>query len=119
MERVFNISKDNPLAGSNYIKLPKALDHLRQGQINIQNLNDNECLKQFIRRIVYQSHQYPASSRKIDEILADELDFEDIKLQFKIKDTHNLSIGISVFDYENMKNSCSLHIKKTNMSLYY
>ena len=39
------ISKYNPLAGSNYIKLPKELHHLRKGLINVQNIDDNECFK--------------------------------------------------------------------------
>ena len=30
-----NISKYNPLAGSNYIKFPKELDHPKKGLINI------------------------------------------------------------------------------------
>ena len=41
----------------------------------------------------------------IDEILADALDFEDIKFPFKVKDIHKIqkknSIGISVFGYKN------------------
>ena len=31
----FSISKNNPLAGSSYIKLPKELDHQRKGLINV------------------------------------------------------------------------------------
>ena len=42
MEHNINISKYNPLAGSIYIKLPKALDHPRKGLINIQNIDDSE-----------------------------------------------------------------------------
>ena len=40
-----SISMYSPLAGSNYIKLPKDLDHPRKGLINTQNIDDNECLK--------------------------------------------------------------------------
>ena len=33
------VSKYNPLAGSSYIKLPKELDHPKNGLINIPNIN--------------------------------------------------------------------------------
>ena len=40
-----NISKYNPVAGSSYIKLEKEVDHPRKGFINIQNIDNTECLK--------------------------------------------------------------------------
>ena len=40
-----SISKYNLLAGRNYIKLPKELNHSGKGLINIQNINDNKCFK--------------------------------------------------------------------------
>ena len=45
IEHKINISKYNPLAGSTYIKLPKALDHPRKRLINIQNIDDSEYFK--------------------------------------------------------------------------
>ena len=40
------ISKHNSLAGSRYIKLPKELlNHPRKGLINIQNTDENKCIK--------------------------------------------------------------------------
>ena len=47
-----NMSKYNPLAGSSCIKLPKKLNHLRKGLINIQNISDNECFECCIVRII-------------------------------------------------------------------
>ena len=44
IDHAISISKYNPLAGSSYIKLPKELDDLRKGLINIQNIDDNETL---------------------------------------------------------------------------
>ena len=44
IDHIINISKDNPLAGSNYIKLPKELDHSKKGLINIENFDDNEMV---------------------------------------------------------------------------
>ena len=44
-ERHINISKDNPLAGSSYIKSPAVLDHPKCFLINIQNFDDNQRFK--------------------------------------------------------------------------
>ena len=40
-----NMSKYNPLAGSNYINLPKELDHRRKGLIEKLRFHINECFK--------------------------------------------------------------------------
>ena len=40
-----NISKYNPLAGSNFVNLLKELDHPREGLISIQNMNNSESSK--------------------------------------------------------------------------
>ena len=45
IDHTISISKYNTLAGSSYTKLPKELDHLRKGLINMQNTDDNECFK--------------------------------------------------------------------------
>ena len=50
IDHTLSISKYNPLAGSSYTKLPKELDHQRNGLINIQNIDDNECCKWFLVR---------------------------------------------------------------------
>ena len=44
-DHTISISKYNPLGGSNYIKLPKKLDHPREGLIDVQNIDDNKCFK--------------------------------------------------------------------------
>ena len=71
-------------------------------------------------KVVYSQYlhpadRHPAKIRKIDEISADELDFEDIKSQVKIKGIRKIekynSIGISVFGCKNKKTS-NLCIKK-------
>ena len=41
IDHTISISKNNPLAGSSYIKLPKELDHSRKGLINIQNFHQS------------------------------------------------------------------------------
>ena len=41
IELDINVAKYNPLSGSSYIKLPKELNHLRKGLMNIQHIDDN------------------------------------------------------------------------------
>ena len=50
IDQNISVSKDNPLAGSSYIKLPKELNHPRKGLINIQNIDDNKYFKWSIVR---------------------------------------------------------------------
>ena len=68
--------------------------------VNIQNINDNECFKWCAARYLHPGSDHPARIRMIDEILADELDFEDIKFPARIKDIHKIQkkyISNSVF----------------------
>ena len=71
--------------------------------INIQNMNDNQCCKWCINSYLNPVDHHPPRIRKIDEILADELDFE---LRF-----YN-SIDINVFGYKNKKKTSDLCITK-------
>ena len=45
IDHTISISKYNRFAGSNDIKSKKELNHPTEGLINIQNIDDNECLK--------------------------------------------------------------------------
>ena len=56
--------------------------------ISIENMNDNECFHWCIVRYFRPADHHLARVRKIDEILADKLDFEDIKHPVNIKDIH-------------------------------
>ena len=49
-DHTISISKYNPLAGSNYVKSPKQLDHPRKGLINIRNTDDDEYFEWFLVR---------------------------------------------------------------------
>ena len=86
------------------MKLPKELDHPRKGWINIQNINANKCLKWCADRYLHPAEHHPVRIRKTGEILADQLDFEDISFPIKIKYCHKIekknSTGIIVFGYE-------------------
>ena len=48
-------------------------------------MDDTECFKWCIVRYLHSAGHHPAKTRKTDEMLADELDLEDIKFPVKIK----------------------------------
>ena len=52
IDYIISISKYNTLAGSSYIKLPKKLDHLRKGLINVQNTDDNEQTQEQTQKLI-------------------------------------------------------------------
>ena len=83
-----NISIPNysSLGENNYIKLPKELDHLRKGLINIQNIDDNECFKWSLVGYLNPADRNPARITKADKDFAKRLDFKGIKFPVKIKD---------------------------------
>ena len=85
IDHAISISKNNPLAESSCIKLPKKLDHPRKGLINIQNINDNEYLKWSIVRYVNPADYHSAGIRNFDKDFAKKLDFEDIKFPVKVR----------------------------------
>ena len=100
-----SILKYNPLADSNYIKLPKELDHSSKGLINIQNIDDNDCFKWCLVRYLHLVDHHPERITKSDKDCARELHFKDMKVPIKIRCIHKIekktSIGISVFGYQN------------------
>ena len=86
--------------------MPKKLDHPRKGLINIQNINDNECLKWSIVRYVNPADYHSARITNSDKDFAKKLDFEDIKFPVKVRDIYKFEkkrnfIGISAFGFEN------------------
>ena len=115
-----NISNYNPSAGSSYIKLPKELNHSKNGLINIQNINDNECFKWCLFRYLHPADHHPGRIRKIDRLIVDKLYSQNIYniLTKLIKN----SINISVFGFEN-KVRYQIYVSKNtlrkNMFIYY
>ena len=105
IDHAISISKQNPLAGNSYIKLPKELGHSRKGLINMQN---NECFKWYLVRYLNLADPNQRRIRKSDKDFAKRLDFKDIKFPDKIGDIYKIekrnSIRISVFGYENKEN---------------
>ena len=75
-----SISKYNPLAGSSFINLRKELDHPRKELINIQNIDDNECLKWCLIRYLKLADYHPARITKANKDFVNRLDFKEIKI---------------------------------------
>ena len=65
--------------------MPKELDHLKKGLINIQNFDDNECLKWCLVRYVHPEDHRPEKIREIIKLFGDDLGIEvNIKYIHKI-----------------------------------
>ena len=115
VDHIINISKSNPLPGNSYIKPPKELDNPKNALINIQNIDANECLKWCLFRYLDPADLHPERIRKVDTLCEDELDFEDIKFPFKIRDIHKIGkkkcIVISFFGYES-KQKYAIYMSK-------
>ena len=69
-----SIPKYNLLAGSNYRRLPKELDHSRKGLTNMQNIDDHKCKSS------------TAWITKTDKYFAEKFYFKGTKLPVKIRD---------------------------------
>ena len=70
IDHTISISKYNPLAGNSFIKLPKELNHSREGLINIQNIDNNEYFKWSIARFLNHANSNPARTTKADKKFA-------------------------------------------------
>ena len=97
--------------------MPKKLDHPRKGLINIQNTNDNECLKWSIVRYVNPADYHSARITNSDKDFAKKLDFEDIKFPVKVRDIYKLekkkfSSALVLLLLEIKKNIQSMYQKK-------
>ena len=90
IEHDINISKYNLLAVSSYTKLWKELDHPRKGLINIQNNDDNECLKWCIVRYLHSANHNPSRITKANKHFEKRFDFKDTKFPVKIRDNHKI-----------------------------
>ena len=105
INHTIRISNYNPVAGSSYIKLPKELDHPRIRLTEIQNIDDDECLKWSIVRYLNPANHKLARITKADKNFAKKVNFKVINFPVKIRDIHeiekNNSIGINVFGSEN------------------
>ena len=65
----------------------KELGHPKKSLINIQNADDNECLKSLVRYLHPADH-HPGRIRKVFKDFTREFDFKYIKFPVKIRDIH-------------------------------
>ena len=76
------------MAGRSYIELHKELGHSRKGLINIQNIDDNKCLKLcLVRYLNPPDHNITRRIIKPDKVFAKRLGFKDIS---KIRDIQKI-----------------------------
>ena len=118
--------KYNLLAGSSYIKLTKELNHLRKRLINIQNTDDNECLKWCLVRYLNPADHTPRRITKSDKDFVKRLNFKDITFPVKIKDIHKikkrfpLALAFLVMKIKkNIQYMYQNNVVKKNMLTYY
>ena len=99
------------------MKLPKELNQPKKCLINIQNIDDNECIKWCLVRNLNPADHHPARITKVAKAFAKMLDFKDIKFPIKVRNIHKNekqnSIGLSVFGYEN-KEKHPIDVSKKN-----
>ena len=79
--------------------------------INIQNIDDNECLKWYLLRHLNTADRKPVRITKADKDFAKKLDFNDIKFPVTIRDIHKSkkkknSTSTSASAYENEAKKC-------------
>ena len=84
------IWKYNTLAGGSYIKLPKELDHPRKGLINVQDTDENECVKWCLVKYLNPADHDPKGITKADKDFAKRIDFKVRKFSVKIRSFHKI-----------------------------
>ena len=99
-----NISSYLPLSGGTYCKLPKELQHNKNGLINIQN-NDNKCsLWCHVRYLNCNDKNLWGMSGK-DKEISENLNYSGVEFPVSKKDYCKISVmnknNINVFCYEN------------------
>ena len=85
---------------------------------------NKECFKFCIVRYLHPAEHHPTRIRKIDEILADELDFENIKFLSKLKTFTRLkkiivsTLVFLVMKIRKNKFTYQKNVMKTNLLIY-
>ena len=92
--------KYEPLTGSSYIELPKALQNSMKGLINLQN-EDNECFRWCHIRHLNPQEKNPQRIKKEDREYIKNLNYSGIKFPVAIKQYNKIekqnNININVF----------------------
>ena len=94
--------------------------------INIQNIDDNECLKWCIVRYLNPADHHPVRIARADNDFLKKLDFKDIKFPAKIRDIQKIKkIVLSALVLlvmkikKNIKCMCQKNVVKKNMLIYH
>ena len=102
VELTFHTVKYEPLSGSSYIELPKALAD-KKAIINMKN-NDNECFKWCIARALNLVDKHPERITKILRLQADKLNWKDLKFPMELTQISRFEklneVSVNVFGYE-------------------
>ena len=80
VDHTISISKYNTFGSSHII-----LNHTRKGLSNIQNIDDNECLKWRLVKYSHPVDHNPRRTTKADKDFTKMLKFKNIKLPVKIR----------------------------------
>ena len=99
-----NVANYEPLSGSSYISLPKALNNSMKGLINLKN-KDHKCFMWCHVRLINPTNSHPEGINKQDKKIVLLLDINDYE---KIEDRFQMQVN--VFGYENK--IYPLHISK-------
>ena len=98
-----NVVKYRPLKGSSYIPLPKELQNLAKGIINIKN-NDDECFRWCHIRYLLPQNKNPQRIKECDRKYVKDLDYSGIEFPISVKQYNRIekqnSINVNVFGYE-------------------
>ena len=107
---------------SNYQKVKRPS---KKGLINIQSIDDNECVKCCFARYLHPADHNTARIIKNEKIFESEFNFKDAEFPIKIRDICEIEkrncISISVFDHEN-KEKYPIYVSKIflkSIMIYY
>ena len=87
--------------------------------INIQNIDDNECFKLCLGRYLHSKNHNLKIITKTDKNLSKRLNFKDIKLPVKIRNTHRVEKKNSITISVSTKPCIKKNTVKQNKLIYY
>ena len=80
-----NVANYEPLSGSSYIPLPKALNNSMKGLINLKN-KDHKCFMWCHVRLINPTNSHPERINKQDKKISANLNYSDIVFPLDIND---------------------------------
>ena len=115
-----NVANYEPLSGSSYIPLPKALNNSMKGLINLKN-KDHKCFMWCHVRLINPQNRNAERINKQDKKIAANLNYSDIAFPLDINDYEKIEdifqMQVNVFDYENKIYPLCISKKSYNQTL--